>query len=126
MAIAHSDSKRKKTGKRYKKVGAKKVHELGREPSMTNISERRVKPIRSRGNNRKYRLFSIDVVNVTDTKTQKTSKAKINSVLENPANRNYVRRNILTKGAVIDTDKGKVKITSRPGQTGTVNAVLVE
>ena len=37
-----------------------------------------------------------------------------------------VRRNILTKGAIIETDAGKAKITNRPGQEGTVNAVLVE
>ena len=32
------------------------------------------------------------------------------------ANRHYVRRNILTKGTVITTDKGNAVITSRPGQ----------
>jgi small subunit ribosomal protein S8e len=47
------------------------------------------------------------------------------TVTENPANKNFVRRNILTKGAVVATDLGKAKITSRPGQDGEVNAILL-
>ena len=46
-------------------------------------------------------------------------------VVENPANRHFVRRNIMTKGTVIETEKGKARITSRPGQDGTINAVLI-
>jgi len=59
-------------------------------------------------------------------RTKKYSKVKIKNVVENPANRHFVRRNILTKGTVVDTDKGKAKITNRPGQEGSINAVLVE
>ena len=47
------------------------------------------------------------------------------TVTENPANKNYVRRNYLTKGAVVTTELGKAKITNRPGQDGCINAVLV-
>ena len=46
-------------------------------------------------------------------------------VIENTANPNYVRQNIITKGSVIETEKGKAKVTSRPGQHGVVNAVLL-
>ena len=53
------------------------------------------------------------------------SKTEIISVVENPANIHYVRRNIMTKGAIIETELGKAKITSRPGQTGTINAILI-
>ena len=38
----------------------------------------------------------------------------------------YVRRNIITKGAIVKTEAGLVKITSRPGQDGTLNGILVE
>jgi len=44
----------------------------------------------------------------------------------NPANINYVRRNLLTKGAIITTDLGRARIVSRPGQDGVVNAVLIQ
>lgn len=126
MAISHGRPKRGSTGKRYKWAGPKKFHELGREPALTNIGERKLKNIRGRGNNRKYSLLMAESANIIDRKTKKAVKAKINSVIENPANRNYVRRNIITKGAIISTDKGKAKVTSRPGQDGAVNAVLVE
>ncbi|RLF79472.1 30S ribosomal protein S8e, partial [Thermococci archaeon] len=43
-----------------------------------------------------------------------------------PANRQYVRRNIITKGAIIQTEIGKAIVTSRPGQDGVVNAVLIK
>jgi small subunit ribosomal protein S8e len=46
--------------------------------------------------------------------------------VENPANPHYVRRNIITKGAVIKTELGNAKVTSRPGQDGVVNAALIE
>ena len=53
-------------------------------------------------------------------------KAKIISVAENKASRHFLRRNIITKGAVIETELGKAKVTSRPGQHGVINAVLEE
>ena len=69
--------------------------------------------------------MKIEVANLLDQKTKKYSKVKIKSVVESPSNRHYVRRNIITKGTVIDTEKGKAKVTSRPGQDGTINAVLI-
>ena len=55
-----------------------------------------------------------------------TVEATIEQVTENPSNPNYARRNIITKGAVIETSEGSARVTSRPGQDGQVNAVLVE
>ena len=77
------------------------------------------------GGHEKVRLLSIETVNVFDPKTKKYKQSKVKNALENTANKNFVRRNILTKGTVIETEAGKAKITSRPGQEGTVNAVLV-
>ncbi|MDD4281670.1 MAG: 30S ribosomal protein S8e, partial [Candidatus Methanofastidiosa archaeon] len=53
-------------------------------------------------------------------------RVRLTNVVENPANIHYVRRNVLTKGAVIETEIGKARITSRPGQDGVLNAILVE
>jgi len=53
-------------------------------------------------------------------------KAKILNVVETPDNRNFSRENLLTKGAIVDTDLGRVRISSRPGQSGTINAIFVE
>jgi small subunit ribosomal protein S8e len=125
MAISQARSKRKQTGALYKAYRKKKKHELGRLPSLTKIGERRAVNIRTRGNNRKVRILSTDTANLFDPKTKKHEQVKIKTILENPANRHFVRRNIMTKGSIIETEKGKAKITSRPGQDGTVNAVLI-
>jgi len=55
-----------------------------------------------------------------------TKRAKILSVIENKANPNLVRQNIITKGCIIETEIGKARVTSRPGQHGIINAVLIE
>jgi len=68
--------------------------------------------------------LSAKEVNVSDQKG-KTQKTEILNVVENPANPNLVRRNVITKGAVVETKLGRVRVTSRPGQEGTVNGVLV-
>lgn len=125
MAVTQSRPKRKESGGRYRAYRKKKQYELGRLPSLTKVEKRRIVGIRTMGNNQKMRLLSTDIANVFDPKTKKYQQVKIKTILENPANRHYVRRNIMTKGSVIDTELGKAKITSRPGQDGTVNAVLV-
>ena len=48
------------------------------------------------------------------------------TVSENTADRHFVRHNIITKGAIVMTSKGKAKVTNRPGQEGIINAVLVK
>jgi len=63
---------------------------------------------------------------VSDPKTGVAKKAKIIRVLETPANREYARRNIIVKGSIIETTEGKAVVTSRPGQDGVVNAILIE
>ena len=125
MARAQSRPKRKQTGARYVDYRKKRLHELGREPAYTHLEKKRVKKIRARSAIRKLRTLSIDTANLFDPKEKKYSQAKIKSVLENPADKHFIRRNIMTKGTVIDTEKGKARITSRPGQHGAVNAVLI-
>jgi small subunit ribosomal protein S8e len=89
------------------------------------MEPKKLRANRIMGSNLKHKLLSEEYVNLADPKTKKVTKAKITTVVENPANRNFVRRNILTKGTIVETEKGKARITSRPGQEGTVNAVLI-
>ncbi|HJJ47817.1 MAG TPA: 30S ribosomal protein S8e [Methanocorpusculum sp.] len=119
-------STRKSTGGRYHASQGKRRTEIGRSPADTIIGENRVKTIRTTGGNTKVRALRIEYANVADAKTGKVQKAKINTVDENAANPNYVRRNLMTKGAIIVTDLGKARIVSRPGQDGVINAVLIE
>lgn len=126
MVISQARSKRSPTGSRYVAFRKKKQNEAGREATLTKVGAIKAKTLRVLGANQKYILLQSDVANVVDKKTKKALKAKILSVKINPANPNYVRRNIITKGCTIETDKGNVFVTSRPGQDGTVNGYLVE
>jgi small subunit ribosomal protein S8e len=104
---------------------SKKRFEIGRELQEAKIGKLTKKVARARGGGRKDRLLKTDQVSVTDPKSGKSYNSKILEVIENSANPNYVRQNIITKGSVIGTEKGKAKVTSRPGQHGVVNAVLI-
>jgi small subunit ribosomal protein S8e len=125
MVLWQGKPKRKITGGRLRLRRGKRKFEMGREQTQTGIGERRAKKIRARGGNQKIRLFTAQYANVMDPKTKKAKKVKITSVSENPANLHFVRRNIVTKGAVIETELGKARVTSRPGQDGNINAVLL-
>lgn len=117
-------SKRTKTGARIRPHSKKKKYQMGRSPTETTVGEPRFRTVDSRGDTRKVRALSTNVANVN--KGDETVHAEIQDVVENDANPNYVRRNIVTKGAVIETDAGRARVTTRPGQNGQVNAVLVD
>lgn len=116
--------KRQKTGGRRRPAEDKKRHQLGREPAETTVGEPRLRTVDSRGNTAKVRALSTDTAQIADA--GETTTEEILNVVENPANVNYARRNILTKGAIIETEGGYGRVTSRPGQTGQVNAVRVD
>jgi small subunit ribosomal protein S8e len=89
------------------------------------MGESRRKFSRGRGGNLKLKVLSEKQVCVTDPKTGKTEKTEVLRVVKNPANIDYDRRGVITKGALIETSLGQARITSRPGQHGVLNAVLV-
>jgi small subunit ribosomal protein S8e len=119
------ESIRKVTGGRIRPAQGKKRTEIGLAPADTHIGEDKHKIVRSYGNNSKVRALRALYANVTNKADGKTTKAKIQNVVENGANPNYVRRNLLTKGAIITTEIGRARIVSRPGQDGIINAVLI-
>lgn len=126
MAIWKFRSKRKPTGGKYKRIRDKRKREIGREPALTNLGERNLKSIRARSGGKKVYLLKHNTANVYDPKTKKFHKLQIKTVADNRANKNYIRRNIMTRGAVIGTEMGNARITNRPGQEGAINAVLIE
>jgi len=125
MAITQKRPKRKASGGRYISWRKKRVRELGSLPSFTKLGKKVFKVIRTVGGNKKRVLLSGEIANVYNPKEKKYEKLKIETILESPANRNFVRRNIITKGTILKTEKGKARVTSRPGQEGNINAVLV-
>jgi len=133
MVQWHLKSKRKKTGGKRKSLArcSKKLAWRGRDPTLTIVADKDVRVnIRVRGGNYKTVLKKASTAAVVDPETNKIYKAKIRKVLENIANREYARRNIITKGAIIEVmlkDKPqKVKVTSRPSQHGIVQGILLK
>lgn len=128
MAIWQAESQRKPSGGRLIPAHKKRKFEIGRESQPATLGETKLKKVRTKGGHTRVRVITSDAVMVTDPKTHKTRRAEIEAggVKENAANPHYVRRNIITKGAVVKTNLGLARITSRPGQDGTLNGVLVE
>ena len=125
MARSQKRSVRKPSGGRYHFAIKKKKRDLARPAAQTILGETRKKIVRTRGGNRKIRLQSCIYANISSLKKKTTERVEIEDVLENPANRDFARRKIITRGAIIRTKKGNARVTSRPGQNGTVDAVLI-
>ena len=124
MARTQDRAKRKISGGVYQRP-TKVVSRLARASTLTKLGSKKEKTIRIRSGRQKNTLLSIDKINVFDPKAKKHKVTEIKTVVETPSNRHFVRRNIITKGTIIETQLGKVKVTSRPGQEGTLNGILV-
>ncbi len=126
MALWQGKSQRKPTGGRRRYARGKRKFEISREVSPTVVAkEHASETLRTRGGNHKTRVLGALKVNLVDPKTGKSTSVDVTNVRENPANPNYVQRNFVTKGAIIETSAGRARVTSRPGQDGVINAVLV-
>jgi len=125
MGIWQGRSRRKRTGGRLRSNRKKLRFEIGREIQTATVGTGTVKTYRVRGGNVKLRVLTATTVNVYDPASKKMQPARIVTVRENPANPNYVQRNIITRGAILETELGLVRIRSRPGQDGVLNGVRV-
>jgi small subunit ribosomal protein S8e len=117
---------RKISGGRYIKGKKKKKHSLlGQKKTvkLSPIEKRKTK--RVMGGSKKDYLLRAKFVNIQEN-GKKAKKAEIKNVLETPSNKFLARQNVLTKGTIVETDRGKVKITNRPAQEGMVNGILIE
>lgn len=126
MALWQGLSIRKPTGGRLKMARKKRKTEIGAETILPPMGPTQTQKVRMQGGKTKVRILATNKVNVTDPSTGKTQLIEFTTVKENAANPHYVRRNIINLGAVVETKLGKARITSRPGQHGVANAVLVK
>ncbi|EFD92456.1 MAG: 30S ribosomal protein S8e [Candidatus Parvarchaeum acidophilus ARMAN-5] len=118
----------KSTAPTLKKIGGgfkgkrrdKRKSELKTPAVFLQVGERKIKTIRTVGGNIKIIPLKTNSGNMLDKKSKKYSTVEIIRVLENPANRSYARRNIITKGAILETKDGKAVVVNRPGQDGQV------
>lgn len=125
MSVWHGDlHKKKPSGGRKRAHRMKRRYEKGAFPTETTFGEPKKKIDRQHGGNTKIRALSANLANVSNPSTGKTEKVEILRVIRNPANVDYNRRGVITKGTIIETPIGVARVTSRPGQDGLVNAVL--
>jgi small subunit ribosomal protein S8e len=117
-------SGRKISGGKYKKPKKKKLTGRQKQARITKIGDTKTKTINGRGNTKKLISLLGNIVNLASS--NKTKTTKISNVLETPSNTFLARQNILIKGAIIETELGKAKITNRPSQEGNIQARLIK
>lgn len=112
---------KKISGGKYIKNRKKKSYEVAGQRRTIKLGETKRKLQKTRGGNAKTVLLKAKTINVPGNK-----QLEMTNVLETPSNRFLARQNILTKGTIVETAKGKVKITNRPTQEGVVNGILLK
>jgi small subunit ribosomal protein S8e len=117
---------KKVTGGKIHKHRKKRRFQRGSVATLTTLGEVKNKIERKRSGISKIRLIKVDFVNALNPKTKKAKKVKILNVVEHADNPHYTRRGIITKGCVVKTEIGLVKITSRPSQEGVANGIMIE
>jgi len=115
---------KKITGGKYIKNHKKKKSERAGQKRIVKLGEEKRKKVRTIGGNEKVYLLRGSKINVECK--GKTKKTEIKNVLKTPSNRFLARQNILTKGTIVETELGQVKITNRPSQEGAINGIIVE
>jgi len=117
---------RKASGGRYWPDKKKRAYEIGTDPTNTKVSAKTTtRKKRLRGGSEITQILTASHANLMIEKG-KFKKSKILTVKENPANRHFVRMNVITKGALIETEDGLARVTSKPSRHGIVNAVLIK
>jgi small subunit ribosomal protein S8e len=117
---------RKLTGGRKVAMRGRRKFEIDRYPNEAVVGPSQVVARRIRGNNNKVAFKSAEFANVIDQENKRVIKSKILRVTKNPANRDYERRGVVSKGAIIESENGTARVVSRPGQDGVVNAILIK
>ena len=114
----------KTTGGRRHPLRTRRKYEMDRYPNEALDGEQITVTRKVRGKNNKTGIKTIDSVNLAID--SKVKRVKIIRVLENATNNDYQRRGVISKGAILETEEGKCRVVSSPGQSGTVSAILVK
>ncbi|MBS3070834.1 30S ribosomal protein S8e [Candidatus Pacearchaeota archaeon] len=115
---------KKISGGKYNKRRKKKLYESPGQKRVVKLGDEKRKSKRTRSGKRKFFLLKAKFINIKTKKGVK--KLEIKKVVETPADRFLARQNVITKGTIVETDLGKVKVTNRPSQEGILNGILIE
>jgi small subunit ribosomal protein S8e len=113
------------TGGRRVPLRTRRKYEIDRYPNEAVMGQQVTVTRMVRANHIKTALKTADHVNLA-LADGKVKKSKILKVLENSTNNDYQRRGVISKGAILETEDGKCRVVSRPGQHGIVNAILLK
>lgn len=117
---------RKLTGGRKVAMRGRRKFEIDRYPNEAVAGPAQIVVRRTRGKNNKIAFKTAEFANIIDQENKKVFRSKILRVTKNPANRDYERRGVISKGALIEIENGTARVVSRPGQDGVVNAIMVK
>merc|ERR1711981_1166367 len=105
MGIARdSRHKHRKTGGRRNIHQKKRKFEMGRPPAMTKLGHKRIRTVRGRGGNMKYRALRLDSGNYAWGSENCTKKVRILDVVYNATSNELVRTKTLLKNAIVQID----------------------
>jgi len=105
-----SRHKRRLTGGRMPIHKKKRAFECGRQPANTKMStEKRIRRLRVRGGNYKFRALRLDSGNFSWSSESMTKRTRILDVVYNATNNELVRTKTLVKNAIIVIDANPFK-----------------
>ncbi|KAG5190104.1 ribosomal protein S8e/ribosomal biogenesis NSA2 [Tribonema minus] len=99
-----SRHKRRETGGKRCQVRKKRKFELGRPAANTKMGATRIRTVRCRGGNLKFRALRLETGNYSWGTEVCTRKTRILDVVYNASNNELVRTKTLVKGAVVSID----------------------
>jgi small subunit ribosomal protein S8e len=99
-----SRHKRRATGGRMPVHQKKRKFEMGRQAANTKLGTSRVRPVRSRGGNYKYRALRIDTGNFSWGSESITRKTRVLDVVYNATNNELVRTKTIVKNCIVSID----------------------
>ncbi|ACL11252.1 30S ribosomal protein S8e [Desulfurococcus amylolyticus 1221n] len=127
MSHYQGNDLRKPTGGLKGEKRGKRKYELGSPPVNTTLSSSEEKiHVRTFGGGVKYKLKKALYINIAVPDDKTVKKVKILDVVETPSNPQNARFKIISKGTIVKTELGLVKVTSRPGQDGVLNGILLK
>jgi len=96
--------KHRLTGGRINVHKKKRQYELARPPAMTKLGGNRVRKVRTRGGNNKFRALRLDAGNFSWGSENTTRKVRVLDVVYNSTNNELVRTKTLVKNSIVQID----------------------
>ena len=105
-----SRHKRRATGGRMPVHQKKRKFEMGRQSSQTKLGPKRVRAIRARGGNMKFRALKIDAGTFSWGSEAISRKTRVLDVVYNATNNELVRTKTIVKNCIVSIDSNPFRL----------------